>query len=209
MISTVEPTMNPRELLEFMRSRRSLRRYRDDPVPPAQIEQLLEAATWAPSAHNRQPWRFVVIAEASTKELLAREMGARLRQDLLNDALPLDLIETDVARSYQRITSAPLLILLCMSLRDMDVYADDQRNAHETSMAQQSTAMAGQNILLMAASLGLGACWLCAPLFCQDLVATVLDLPADWRPQGMITVGYPAQFRQRSRESWEAITLWR
>ncbi len=201
--------MNPRALLDFMRSRRSLRRYLDDPVPPYQIEQLLQAATWAPSAHNRQPWRFVAIVDSSTKELLAREMGARLRQDLQNDALPLDVIEKDVARSFQRITSAPLLILLCMSLRDMDVYADDQRNAHEAAMAQQSTAMAGQNILLMAASLGLGACWLCAPLFCQDLVADVLDLPADWQAQGMITVGYPAQSRQRGRESWEAITLWR
>ena len=201
--------MSARELLNSMRERRSLRRFRDDAVPQACVEQILEAAIWAPSAHNRQPWRFVVISEAPTKEKLAREMGGRLRLDLLADEVPHDIIEADVARSYERITSAPVLIMLCMSLRDMDVYADEQRNDHEQTMAQQSTAMAGQNILLMAASLGLGACWMCAPLFCQSLVASVLELPKDWQPQGMITLGYPAQSRRRSRDSWESKTLWR
>ncbi len=201
--------MNSAELLDFMRGRRSLRRYRCKDVPRAAIECLLEAATWAPSAHNRQPWRFVVIDENDTKERLAREMGAALQRDLSADGLAQDVIDADVGRSYARITSAPILILLCMSLSDMDVYSDDQRNRHELAMAQQSTAMAGQNMLLMAEKLGLGACWMCAPLFCQDLVASVLELPADWRPQGMITLGYPAERRERSREPWATRVLWR
>ena len=170
---------------------------------------MLEAAIWAPSAHNRQPWRFVVIDENATKARLAREMGAALQRDLRADGLAQAIIDADVSRSYARITSAPLLILVCMSLADMDVYADDQRNRHELAMAQQSTAMAGQNMLLMAEKLGLGACWMCAPLFCQELVASVLELPADWRPQGMITLGYPAERRERSREPWETRVLWR
>ena len=201
--------MDPRELLAFMRERRSLRRYEDRAVPAELVAMLLEGARWAPSAHNRQPWRFVVIESGSTKHRLAREMGARLRQDLEADGLDAELIEADVGRSYARITGAPLLILLCLSLGDMDVYSDAQRNRHEAAMAQQSAAMAGQNLLLMAASLGLGACWMCAPLFCQGLVARALDLPADWQPQGMITLGYPAQTRQRSRQPWEEKTLWR
>ena len=197
------------ELLDFIRGRRSLRRYQRDPVPREWIGYMLEAAIWAPSAHNRQPWRFVIIDEAATKERLAREMGAALRRDLEADSVPQAVIDADVGRSYERITAAPLLILLCMSLSEMDVYADDQRNQHESAMAQQSTAMAGQNLLLMAEKLGLGACWMCAPLFCQSLVAAVLELPADWLPQGMITLGFPAQQRQRSRESWETRALWR
>lgn len=201
--------MNATELLEFMRARRSLRRYRDERVPHEWIDCILEAAIWAPSAHNRQPWRFAIIDQKATKERLAREMGAALRRDLLADALPQAVIDADVGRSYQRITGAPLLILLCMSLSDMDVYADEARNRHESTMAQQSTAMAGQNMLLMAEKLGLGACWMCAPLFCQELVASVLELPTDWRPQGMITLGYPAQARERNREPWRTRALWR
>jgi F420 biosynthesis protein FbiB-like protein len=201
--------MNAAELLEFMRARRSLRRYRAEPVPSDWIDCILQAAIWAPSAHNRQPWRFVIIQEQKEKERLAREMGAALRRDLAADALPQAVIDADVGRSYQRITGAPLLIMLCTSLGDMDVYADEERNRHEYAMAQQSTAMAGQNMLLMAEKLGLGACWMCAPLFCQELVALVLDLPPDWLPQGMITMGFPAQARERGREPWQTRALWR
>lgn len=207
MISTASGAMKAAELSELMRRRRSLRRYRAQPVPKEFLGQILEAAVWAPSAHNRQPWRFVVISRAATKERLAREMGAKLRGDLSADAVPPAVIDADVARSYQRVTEAPLLLLLCMSLQDMDEYGDERRQAHERTMAQQSAAMAGQNILLMASSLGLGACWMCAPLFCQDLVVSVLDLPADWRPQGLITLGFPAQQRQRERDSWETRTI--
>ena len=201
--------MNATELLEFMRGRRSLRRYQGDDVPREWIECLLEAAIWAPSAHNRQPWRFVIIAEEVTKGRLAREMGGALRRDLMTDGLSPAAIDADVGRSYARITSAPLLILVCMSLSDMDVYADEQRNSHELTMAQQSIAMAGQNMLLMAEKLGLGACWMCAPLFCQELVASALELPVDWRPQGMITLGFPARRRERNREPWGTRVLWR
>ena len=209
MSANLDPTAQAAELSKIIRQRRSLRRYQAAPVPGEYIAQILEAGVWAPSAHNRQPWRFVVIDQAATKARLALEMGARLRRDLAADGLPQALIDADVGRSYQRITEAPLLLLLCMSLEDMDDYGDERRNEHERAMAQQSAAMAGQNILLMAASLGLGACWMCAPLFCQELVAKVLDLPAAWQPQGLITLGFPAQQRERSRESWETRTIWR
>lgn len=201
--------MDAADLLDIMRSRRSIRRYRDERVPKAWVDCLLEAAVWAPSAHNRQPWRFVVIDKESTKERLARRMGAALRRDLEADGLARAVIDADVGRSYDRITTAPLLILLCMSLADMDVYPDPERNHHEREMARQSAAMAGQNLLLMAEQLGLGACWMCAPLFCQDLVAATLDLPSDWLPQAMITLGFPARRRGRSRDAWETKTLWR
>jgi nitroreductase len=58
-------------------------------------------------------------------------------------------------------------------------------------MAVQSTAMAGQNLLLAAAAEGLAACWMCAPLFCEADVKRTLSLPADWQVQGLVTLGYP------------------
>ena len=197
------------ELLRFMQQRRSTRRYQAQSLPDDTLRQLLQAATWAPSAHNRQPWRFAVIQRDSTKERLARDMGRRLRQDLERDGMDAALIAKDVNRSRQRITKAPALILLCLSLADMDRYPDAERARCEWTMAAQSAAMAGQNLLLMAQGLGLGACWMCAPLFCPELVRETLDLPADWQPQGMITLGYPAEERQRRRDGWEAKTLWR
>ena len=201
--------MNANELLDFMRARRSLRRYRAEPVPREWIDCILEAAIWAPSAHNRQPWRFAIIDQGATKQRLARAMGAALRRDLMADAAPIDVIDADVDRSHQRITGAPLLILLCMSLSDMDVYADEERNRHEYSMAQQSTAMAGQNMLLMAEKTGLGRLLDVRAFILPGFGRSVLELPPDWRPQGLITLGFPAQARQRNREPWATRALWR
>jgi len=188
-------------LKAFLAGRRSIRRYLELPVARELVDSLLEAATAAPSAHNRQPWRFLVIEAQATKQRLAQAMGDRLRFDRLRDGDPLDAIEADVSRSHARLTGAPVLVLVCMTMADMDRYADDRRNQAERSMALQGTAMAAQNLLFAAHAAGLGACWMCAPLFCPDTVASVLALPPGWQPQSIITLGYPADrgkpFRRR------------
>jgi len=196
-------------ILEIIKNRRSLRRYQQRPVPQQTIETILEAAIWSPSAHNRQPWRFAVIQEQTSKERLARAMGTRLRRDLTADNVPERVIEADVSRSYERITLAPVLVLLALSMADMDAYPDEKRSTNEYLMAVQSVAMAGQNLLLAAHEAELGACWMCAPLFCPDVVAEALELPPDWEAQALITMGYPAQEREKTRQPLEERVVWR
>ena len=196
-------------LFDTIASRRSIRRYRPDPVARDLIETVLKAATWAPSAHNRQPWRFCVIESPEQREKLARAMGARLWRDLERDGAPAELIEKDTTRSYTRITGAPVLVVLCLSMVDMDRYTDEWRNHNELLMAAHSTAMAGQNLLLAAHDAGLATCWMCAPLFCPDIVRDVLALPEDWQPQALITLGYAAETREKTRHPLEASVLWR
>src|SRR5687768_925031 len=113
-------------LMNNLMTRRSIRRYKPDPVPREVIENLLTAGIWAASAHNRQPWRFAVVESQAQKESLAVAMGARLRRDLQADGVAVAVIEADASRSYSRITSAPVLIALCLSLVDMDVYTDQK-----------------------------------------------------------------------------------
>lgn len=197
------------DLLALIKSRRSLRRYRSTTIDHDIIEQILEAGLWGPSAHNRQPWRYVLITSAETKDTLARAMGARLRHDLEKDDVPEAMIVKDVGRSYERITKAPVIIIICLSMVDMDRYSDDIRQANEHTMASQSVAMAAQNMLLMAHALGLGACWMCAPLFCQDVVQETLQLPTDFEPEGMITLGYPDQERDKAREPLATRVIYR
>lgn len=197
-----------RHLHHLFQSRRSIRRYLADPVPRILLESLLEAAAWAPSAHNRQPWRFMVVEQITRKERLARAMGTKLRHDLEVDGQPEAVIAADVGRSYERIVSAPVLILVCLTLADMDVYPDEQRAQNEFLMAVQSVAMAGQNLLLAAHAAGLGACWMCAPLFCPEVVKAALSVPEDWQPQGMITLGYPAQERHKTRAPLKDRVMW-
>lgn len=201
--------LHNRLLVDAIYQRRSIRRYQAKVVSREIIEALLDAAIWAPSAHNRQPWRFVVIETTAQKELLAGAMGRRLREDLLADGVDSTVIEADVSRSYSRITSAPALIALCLSMMDMDTYSDVKRSHNEYLMAVQSVAMAGQNILLTAQGAGLVACWMCAPLFCPDVVRETLKLPEDWQPQALLTLGYPAETREKTRKPLETSVMWR
>jgi nitroreductase len=70
--------------------------------------------------------------------------------------------------------------------------------------------MAGQNLLLAAHAQGLGACWMCAPLFAPEVARQVLDLPADWGPQGLVVLGWPDEApAERGRMPLERVTLYR
>ena len=104
-----------------------------------------------------------------------------------------EVIRQDVERSSARINGAPALIAVCLTLDDMDTYPDARRNEAEFLMAVQSTAMAAQILLLKAQAEGLGACWMCAPLFCAETVRTSLALPQSWQPQGLMLLGWPAE----------------
>lgn len=173
-------------------ARRSIRRYRPEPVPRAWLDELLQCAINAPSAHNRQPWRFIALHDGRSKTRLAEAMGARLRADRLKDGDPISAVEADVARSIDRISRAPVVLLVAATTAEMDAYGDTRRQNAEYLMSVQSTAMATQNLLLAVHAAGLAACWMCAPLFCPDTVRNVLELPMDWQPQSIITIGFPA-----------------
>ena len=179
-------------LYDLLSTRRSIRRYTAGLIEADQLERLLAAAIWAPSSHNRQPWRFAVVIEPQAKERLAASMAERLRADRLADGDPPEAVAKDASGSYARIVNAPVVILACLTLADMDRYPDLRRQNAEHLMAVQSVAMAVQNLLLAAHAEGLGACWMCAPLFCPETVSEALNLPDEWEPQALVTLGQPA-----------------
>jgi coenzyme F420-0:L-glutamate ligase/coenzyme F420-1:gamma-L-glutamate ligase len=189
--------------------RRSVRSFDERPIPDRLIRSLLEAASQAPSAHHRQPWRFSVVQDPDLKTQLARALGRRYREDRLHDGDDEGSIRREMERSFHRITNAPVLVLVCMTMEDMDRYADERRDRAEQLMAVQSVAMAGENLLLAAHANGLGACWVCAPLFAPEDAKSVLGLPPGWEPQGMILLGYPAEVRsKKDRRPVEDVTHW-
>lgn len=184
----------PRNEADFwglIRGRRSVRRYADRVVPEELIWKLLEAAHWAPSAHNRQPWRFVLVQQATIRLHLAEAMAGQWQGDLLADGADPELVARRAVLSVQRITAAPVVILPCLDLSVLDDYADPQRQQFEWQMGVQSVALACQNMLLAAHHYGLAGCWMCAPIFCVPLVQRMLELPNTWQPQALLTLGYP------------------
>lgn len=181
------------DMHRFMRTRRSIRRFKADPIPDSVIEEILTTATFAPSAHNRQPWRFAVLTEFSAKTRLAESMAKNFQQELENEHISPEEISSRVTRSKDRIISAPVVIILSMDMSEMDTYPNRRRKKAEFIMATQSAANAGMQLLLAAHAEGLGGVWVCSPLFAQEIVQEVLDLPKSWEPQAMFLLGYPAE----------------
>lgn len=194
---------------QLIQNRRSVRRYQARPVAREVLEKLLTAAIWAPSAHNRQPWRFCVATSSAAKTELSDRMAAQWRQDLGADGADPAVIERRITISQARLTGAAALIIAAVSMEEMDHYPDAHRNEAEWLMAVQSTALACQNLLLAAQHYGLGACWMCAPLFVPALVREVLALPPSWHPQALITLGYPAEEKSKEREPLQSRVVWR
>ena len=192
--------MSEHAFWELARGRRSVRRYAAQAVPADLVNRLLEAAHWAPSAHNRQPWRFVLLNDAALRRRLAEAMAAQWQSELLADGAAAQQVSQRAARSIQRIADAPLAILPCLDLDSLDTYPDPQRQQREWQMGIQSVALACQNLLLAAHSYGLAACWMCAPIFCPELVQVTLDLPAAYDPQALLTIGYPPDEAPRHAE---------
>ena len=201
MISTTD-------LHAFLRTRRSIRHFKADLIPDTVIERILTTATYAPSAHHRQPWRFAVIKDISAKTKLADAMAIEFRHDLEADAFTAEEIQKKLTRSRYRIISAPVVIILCVDMSDMDIYPDAQRNKAEHTMATQSAANAGMQLLLAAHAEGLGSVWVCSPLFVQETVQGTLDLPKSWEPQAMYFLGSPIESPQtRERKSIKDIVI--
>lgn len=179
--------------LNMFKERRSIREYLSKEVSNDILLHVLEAGRWAPSAHNAQPWRFIVIRSLVMKLKLARAMASRWNRDMTRNGVPKERREGLIEDSVRRIGGAPVVIVVCLSMKDMDFYSDDRRNEIEYIMAVQSVAAAVENVLLATYDEGLGSCWLCAPLFCKDVVRKILKISGHIDPQALITLGYPAE----------------
>ena len=134
-------------------------------------------------------------------------MAVEFERDLEKDKLPLAEIRKRISRSCERIIAAPVLIILSVDMSDMDIYPDEKRNKAEYLMAVQSVANAGMQMLLAAHAEGLGGVWVCSPLFVQEIIQNILDLPKTWEPQAMFFVGHPVDIPEvRERKSIHEIT---
>jgi coenzyme F420-0:L-glutamate ligase / coenzyme F420-1:gamma-L-glutamate ligase len=191
-------------LHDFLRSRRSVRRFKPDPISDAVIERILINATYAPSAHNLQPWRFVVIKNPDIKPRLAKALTDKMRLDMQAEGAAESEIDKRVSNSIRRIDKAPVIIMLCRDVTDVRVNTPE-----ETIMNIQSTAMAGLQLLLAAHAEGLGGNWICWPLYATRETQSILELPKNWEPQAMIIVGYSnEQLKQKELKPLNTISIY-
>jgi len=182
------------DLLNLIRTRRSVRRFRDEPVSRDILERLIEAASWAPSAGNAQDWRFTVVTSPSR----LREMNdaARRAWEKIIAAHEGSGLVEDVGRYAARFSdfaAAPALIVV--SARATGPLhrrlLGDAAAAGAGSAA--SAAMAAQTLLLAAHALGLGACPMTGPLAARDELARLIGLERKQDIVCVVALGYPAE----------------
>ncbi|MCW3996592.1 MAG: nitroreductase family protein [Candidatus Bathyarchaeota archaeon] len=179
------------ELFEAIRQRRSIRKYRPKTIPKELVLEVLAAAGWAPSAHNSQPWRFVILSDASIKRRLVAAMAQAWVADLKLDGITL---EADKRKErVEQFINAPVLILACLTMDGLMEFPDAKRQSCERDLAVQSFGASVENLLLAAHAKGLGACWFCAPAFCKGTVRAELKIPDAVEPMAFITMGYSAE----------------
>lgn len=197
-------------VMDTIHGRRSVRRYLSRKVSDEIVEQVLEAARWAPSPHGRQPWRFAVLRREDTRELLANAMGEEWRTNLEMDGQSAQIVERRLEGSRRRLLDAPVLVLFCLYFEDLDEYPDAERQRGETTMAVQSLGAAAQNALLAAYDLGLDAGWMCAPLFCPEKVVEALGLDPKLVPHALLTLGYAEGDppKRRTRRSLDELVVY-
>lgn len=183
----------PKALESLIQGRRSIRTYRDTPIPGAVLDSIVDAGRWAPSPHHSLPFRFAVLHSSSAREALSRAMADHWRQDLAADLVPEGTIETELAKSRRRLLGAAAIIVACAYLDPLDTYPDASRQLAEHTMAAHALGTAMQNIMLTAHAHGVASAWMCAPLFCPDTVRSALDLHDGWIPHALLTLGYPAR----------------
>jgi len=177
----------------FLRSRRSIRYFKTDLIPSEIIQRILETTLFAPSAHNLQPWRFVVLTSTEAKSRLAETITDKFRQDMIADVIPEADIQARMEQTVHRVGEAPVIVVLCRDRTRVKLQLNEVHQQAEAVMSTQSVAIAGLQLLLAAYAEGLGGTWICWPLFAPEETRRALGLASDWEPQGMIFLGYPAE----------------
>jgi len=184
--------MTAAEFLEVLKRRRSVRRFRDQSVDPEAIRTVIEAASWAPSAGNRQDWIFTVVTSDDVKTRMKEAVAARWTA-ILNQNRELGGIE-DIERYVDRFgdfASAPVVIgvscLMPAAVQDHLLGAESCR----TSGGATSAAMAAQNLMLAAHALGLGTCCMTGALAAQAELKALLGLDRRQELVCLVTLGIP------------------
>jgi len=159
------------EVLEAIKTRKSIRRYKTTPIDDKTIELVLEAARWAPSWRNTQCWRFIVVRDEGVKAELADVLGTN--------------------RAADATRTAPVVIVACAVLRTSGYSRDGEPATDKGDWYMFDVALAMQNLVLAAHSLGLGTVHV--GLFDAKKVATILRVPSDSCVVEMTPLGYPEQ----------------
>ena len=195
------------ETLECIKARKSIRRFRPDPVPREDITRMLEAAAMAPSGANRQPWKFFVVMSRELKEKMAEiiKQSCETLPSLLEGVVENPVQFGDMIKKRLYVVSlffaeAPVVFVVCVKEEEnflMTCYTKTGLTSLEASkkfgyVDVLSGSAATENLLLAACDLGYGACWMNVPFMAKDQLEALFCIEPPWQILAFVPVGVPA-----------------
>ena len=199
--------MSSTQVLDVIMNRRSIRFFKQDPIPKDVLMKILSAGIRAPTAGGAQQWFFIVVENAELRRkihkllLEAHEIYAR---KALRESMPVEKVNKWLRRIEEGMYLAPLYIAAYIDLRERRLR--DELKEYEKLMAIHSLAAAIENMIIAAHSLGLGCVWLGVPLLIRGKFDELLKPPEGCELQAIIALGYPAEEpKLRSRKPLEEV----
>jgi nitroreductase len=188
------------DLYETMSTLRAVRRLKPDPIPGDVIERVLQAACWAPTGGNQQPWRVIVVDDAERKQALADIYEPLWARYAVNFAKRLEGAPADEAERWGRVivsgdylaehlAEAPAILMFCADFRAMAV--TDAKLDRISLVGGGSVYPPVQNAMLACVAEGLGCTLTTLHCLREDDVKAALDIPDPWATAAMIPIGYP------------------
>jgi nitroreductase len=196
-LNNPSPESPANDVLKNIYSRRSIRDYLPDDVPDSVIQELILAGTYAPSAANKQPWRFVVIKNRELIKKLSDKAKEQWKELACQSTKPelIGLANMVSRPSFNIFFNAPLLIMI---FSDPDAFSPEI-----------DCTLAAENMMLAARSLGIGSCWigLGAPLGQVQTIMEDLGVPSVCRLVGCLIFGYPVKLDHKAPKREENVIL--
>ena len=180
--------MDSKELLEIIHERRSVRVYKSGKVTDQQLETILEAARWAPSGANTQPWEFVVTRDREKMKKVRQIYSEEWKQRKLEDPVHYKGLKKDY------VGDVSVLLLVCGDPRTMGVYLTTRQPGDREKLFQASVANAVEQLMLMAASMGLGTVWVSVREEVQADLRKLFNVPEPLRLLWVVPIGHPRVF---------------
>jgi nitroreductase len=178
------------EILELIKKRATVRKYKNKKIPTRIIDKIVEAGIWGPSIHRIQPWKFVVVEKKYTLDKIKKLISGKLNKIGLPSFIFYPTV-TAIANAY-------LMIFVyntgSFSTFSKKINRDYLKNAKIAEISAISASI--QNMILVAEGLGIGSCWLNLPLFCKKEISKFLRIKEEL--SAVLTFGYPEQKGNRT-----------
>lgn len=194
--------------------RRSIRKFTDEPVADQDLQKMLEAARLAPSAHNSQPWHFIVVKNQGLIKKMAKAVHAKIDEVKIHPELTDNKERIERYRYYFTFFEEAPVVIAVLGKKEDDVVRETMRvydlmlaGSIQSDSSEQSIAAAIENLLLAATALGYGGCWMTGPLIAVKELEKLLAIERPWYLTALVPLGKPFKsYRARPRKSLEEVT---